>query len=67
MENDLKIIIEALIKASNSTETEWLKIEKLMLDIHSSNQNGNTNNSVYEMWNQLYIKVKNSMDRMKNE
>jgi len=65
IENDYKIITEALIKASNLTETEWLNIEKLTLESYSLGQSENARNNVLEMWNQLYRKVEESMERMK--
>jgi hypothetical protein len=54
---DSKIITEALIKASNSTETEWLNLEKIILDSYSSINSEITRSNVLEMWNQLYQKV----------
>jgi len=65
--NDInyKEIIEALIKASNLTETEWLNLEKIMLESLSSGQSEITSSNVSEMWNQLYRKVEGSIDRMK--
>lgn len=68
MENiNFKTITEALIKASNLTETEWLNIEKNVLESYSSSSNENVSTMVREMWNQLHSKVKSSMERMKEK
>jgi len=64
---DLKTITEALIKASNLTETEWLDMEKIMLETISSGQSEITSSNVSEMWNQLNRKIENSINRMKRE
>ena len=64
-EEDLKIITESLIKASNSTETEWLNLEKIILDSYSSINNEITRSNVREMWNQLLRKVEGTINRMK--
>jgi len=64
-EEDLKIITESLIKASNSTETEWLNLEKIILDSYSSIINEITKSNVRKMWNQLLRKVEGTINRMK--
>jgi len=64
-EKDLKTITEVLIKASNLTETEWLNMEKIMLETISSGQSEITSSNILEMWNQLYLKINNSINRMK--
>ena len=61
---DSKIITEALIKASNSTETEWLNLEKIILDSYSSINSEIARSNVLEMWNQLYQKVEGAISRM---
>jgi len=66
-EMDYKVITDALIKASNLTESEWLNMEKIMLESISSGQSEITSSNVFEMWNQLNRKVVESMDRMKKK
>ena len=61
---DSKIITEALIKASNSTETEWLNLEKIILDSYFSINSEIARSNVLEMWNQLYQKVEGAISRM---
>ena len=62
---DSKIITEALIKASNYTETEWLNLEKTVLESYSSINSEITSSNVQEMWNQLFRKVEGTIYRMK--
>jgi F0F1-type ATP synthase epsilon subunit len=62
---DLKIITDAIIKASNFSETEWLEMEKTMLESCPLATNENASSIVFEMWNQLNRKVEGAMDRMK--
>ena len=64
-EDKIKIMAEALTKASNLTESEWLNMEKIILENYLSGQNENASTHVYEMWNQLYRKIEEAMDRMK--
>ena len=64
-EEDIKIITKALIKASNATETEWLNIEKTILESLKFELNENLNFNIQEMWNQLYQRVVDSMKRSK--
>jgi len=66
-EIDYKTITDALIKASNMTESEWLNMEKIMLETISLGQSEITSSNVFEMWNQLNRKVVESMERMKKE
>lgn len=61
---DYKTITEALIKASNLTESEWLNIEKYILETYPSSSNENVSSMVRDMWEQLHRKVETSMDRM---
>ena len=63
VEEDYKTISKAIIVASNLTETEWLNMEKSILESHSGN--GDAGHNVLEMWNQLYCKIECSMKRMK--
>lgn len=60
-------LTEALIKASNSTETEWLNLEKIVLESYSSIDGEITRSNVQQMWNQLYLKVEGTINRMKDE
>ena len=62
---EVKTIAEVLIRASNQTESEWLKIEKAILESHLPSKNENVGSIVREMWNQLYRKVENAIERMK--
>jgi len=64
---DYKAITDALIKASNLSESEWLNMEKIMLETISSGQSVITSSNVFEMWNQLNLKVVESMERMKKK
>lgn len=64
-EENLKTITENIIKASNFTETEWLKMEKLMLESFPLSTNEISCSNVLEMWNQLYLKVEGTLDRMR--
>lgn len=64
-EEDLKTIIEALSKASNFSETEWLNMEKMMLENGLPSSNENVNTHIREMWNRLNLKIEDSIDRMK--
>jgi hypothetical protein len=66
-DGDYKIITEVLIKASNLTETEWLNMEKTMLETISTGQSEITSSNVFEMWNQLNRKVVGSMERMEKK
>ena len=66
-EEDFKIITESLIRASNSTETEWLNLEKIILDSYSSINSEITRSNVQEMWNQLFQKVEGTINRMKGK
>lgn len=66
-EDDYKTISKALVMASNLTETEWLRMEKLMLDSLSSDQSETTSSNVFEMWNQLNQKIEDSIKRMKTQ
>jgi len=63
--NNYKLITEALIKASNFSKTEWLNMEKYILESISSGQPEMTSSNVFEMWNQLHRKIEGSIDRMK--
>jgi len=65
LEDDYKTISKAIIMASNFTETEWLKMEKSILESLSSGQSEITCSNVFEMWNHLHRKVEGSIDRMK--
>ena len=60
-----KIISDALIRASNLTESEWLKIEKIVLESHPPASNEKTGSYIWEMWNELHQKVEDAMERMK--
>jgi len=64
-DEDSKIITETLIKASNFTETEWLNLEKTVLESYSSIDSEITGSNVQEMWNQLFRKVEGTINRMK--
>jgi len=66
-EMDYKAITDALIKASNLTESEWLNMEKIMLETISSGQSEITSSNVFEIWNQLNRKVVESIERMKKK
>lgn len=65
VKDDYKTISKAIIMASNFTETEWLDMEKSILESLSSGQSEITSSNVYKMWSQLYHKVEDAMDRMK--
>jgi hypothetical protein len=64
-EEELKIISEALIKASDLSETEWVNLEKTMLENNHFSSNENANFLLQEMWDQLHGKIQNTIDRMK--
>ena len=66
-EDDYKTISKAIITASNLTESEWLNMERTILESLSSGQSEVTSSNVYEMWNQLNRKVEGSIDKMKKE
>jgi len=59
------IILEALIKARNQTETEWLDIEKHCLDSTPTAHNENTIAIKEQMYNQLLQKTQKLIDEMK--
>jgi len=61
---DTKVIVDALIKASNATETEWLEIEKVAIKNLSKNSNSE---SVKIMWDNLHHKIMDSIERIKNQ
>ena len=61
---EIQTITEALVKASNSSGTEWLSIEKTILDNYSHGQNENTDSIIREMWKRLHLKVEEAMKRM---
>lgn len=65
LKDDYKTISEAIIKASNLTDTEWLNMEKSILESLSSGQSDITSSIVYEMWNQLHRKIESSINRMR--
>lgn len=64
---DYRTISKAIIMASNLTETEWLNMERIVLDSLSSGQSEITSSNVFEMWNRLNRKVEDSIDRMEKE
>jgi len=49
------------------TETEWLNMEKTLLESLSSGHSKITSSNVFEMWNQLYHKVEGSINRINKE
>ena len=64
-EEDLRIITKALINASNMSETEWLNLEKTIIEGYAASSNENASTIVREMWNQLYQKIEGAIERMK--
>jgi hypothetical protein len=64
-DEDIKIITNALIKASNATETEWLNIDKAILESYKFGTNETLDSNVRRMWEQLYKKVVDTMKRTK--
>jgi hypothetical protein len=62
--DDYETISKALIMANNLTETEWLNMEKRILESYSLNENASPN--VFEMWNQLHRKIGRTIENMKN-
>jgi len=64
-EEDIKTIAASLMKASDSSETEWLKIEKKIIESYPLSKNENGSSLIREKWNQLYQKVVDSMERTK--
>ena len=62
---EISNIAETLIKASNQEKSEWLKIEKAILESHPPSNNENASSNVQEMWNQLHHKVEDAIKRMK--
>jgi len=62
--DDINTITNALIKASNATETEWLNIEKATLESYSLGSNEITDTSVLRMWDQLHQKVEDAIKNL---
>jgi len=64
-EEDIKTITDAFIRASNASETEWLIIEKAILESYKFGSNEISNSNVQRMWDRLYQKVVDSRERTK--
>jgi hypothetical protein len=64
-EEDIKTIAASLMKASDSSETEWLKIEKIIIESYPLSKNENGSSIIREKWNQLHQKIFDSMERTK--
>jgi hypothetical protein len=64
-DEDIKTITNALIKASNASETEWLTIEKTILESYKFGSSEISDSNVQKMWNQLYQRVVDSIERTK--
>ena len=62
---EIKTFSAALIKASNLSDSEWLNMEKMILETYTPGKNENASSAVREMWNQLNRKVEGAMERMK--
>jgi len=65
MKDDYKTISKAIIVASNLSDTEWLNIEKSIIESLSSGQSEISSSILNEMWNQLHRKVEGSIDKMR--
>jgi len=62
---DAKIIAEALIRASDATETEWLKIEEAYLKSYPPPENEKAGMLMGENWNRLHRKIEGSINKRK--
>jgi len=65
IDDEFKMIMNSLIKASNLSETEWLNLEKVILKSYSTSNKKITKNNVQNLWNRLYQKVEKAKERMK--
>ena len=64
--DEINMMTKLLMKAINSSESEWMNMEKAILENYQINKNDNASSTILQMWNQLHRKVEGSINRMKN-